>query len=883
MEQIGSITGELKMGLELKNLVEKLNPSCKKSLEAAAALCVQKTNYNVELEHFLYKLLQQPDSDIELLLRHYEIDKGAVQRHLLTTIDKFKNGCTSSPTLSPNIISLLEKAWMVTSIQLNQQAIRSAAILLGLIDHDSLRGIILESCPLILRIPRHTFHDDLNELVRVSPENRHLVSGGESLSNSFVKDSPVLVVPTGDSLKKYALNLTELARKGLLDPVSGRDKEVHQIIDVLSRKKQNNPILVGDAGVGKTAIVEGLAQKIMAGEVPPALQKTQIYTLDLGLLQAGAGARGDFEERLKGILEDIKQSKYPIILFIDEAHTLIGAGGNQGTNDAANLLKPSLARGELRTIAATTWPEYKRYIENDAALNRRFELIKINEPTVETATMMLRRMVDTLEKHHDVQVLDEAVQAAVTLSKRFLPHRRLPDKAINLLDTACARVSLAHKATPPAIDELNNERQLLQIELSMLQREAKKSGQHKIRLKEIAIRMETLQLQIKDSEILWQQIRLLIDQIKTLQTQLFLVDSANGDEKLIIELNRLEESTKKLCQKLNLSIVVDRDCIAQILSSWTGIPATTMLSVQDGFNFESVFSNLKSKIIGQDRALRQLSQAVITYRTGLADPSKPMGVFLLVGPSGVGKTETAQALATFLSGSRDALIRLNMSEFQESHSVASLKGAPPGYVGYGKGGLLTEAVRRNPYSVILLDEIEKAHRDVANLFYQVFDKGIMEDGEGITVDFRNTLIILTSNLGAELIQGSDETDLTDILDEGLHDLLAAHFSTALMARLNVIPYYSLNTGHLTQITHLKLNEIKERILQQHQAILQTSHDDISTILSRMSHQVQGARSIDRVLNMQVLPELSNYILKQQQAGILLKEIAIKEILMASQL
>lgn len=869
------------MGLELKNLVEKLNPSCKKSLEAAAALCVQKTNYNVELEHFLYKLLQQPDCDIELLLRHYEIDKGSVQRHLLTAIDKFKNGCTSSPTLSPNIISLLEKSWMVTSIQLNQQAIRSAAILLGLIDSDSLRGIVLESCPLILRIPRHTLHDDLVELVRVSPENRHIVAPTSGLPNPLLMEPSLPAIPDGEALRKYALNLTELAREGKLDPVSGRDKEVHQIIDVLSRKKQNNPILVGDAGVGKTAIVEGLAQKIIAGEVPPSLQKTQIYTLDLGLLQAGASARGDFEERLKGILADIKQSTSPIILFIDEAHTLIGAGGNLGTNDAANLLKPSLARGELRTIAATTWPEYKRYIENDAALNRRFELIKIEEPTVETATMMLRRLVDGLEKHHEVQVLDEAVQAAVTLSKRFLPHRRLPDKAINLLDTACARVSLAHKATPPAIDELNNERQLLQIERSMLQREAKKSGQHKLRLKEITARIEGVTLRIKDFETLWHQIRLLIDQIKTLQTQLFLVDSDKGDEKLMAELTQLEDSAKKLCQELNLSIVVDRECIAQILSSWTGIPATTMLSVQDGLNFDSVFNNLKSKIIGQDQALKQLSQAVLTYRTGLADPSKPMGVFLLVGPSGVGKTETAQALATFLSGSREALIRLNMSEFQESHSVASLKGAPPGYVGYGKGGLLTEAVRRNPYSVILLDEIEKAHRDVANLFYQVFDKGIMEDGEGITVDFRNTLIILTSNLGAELIQEIPlATEMTHAMDEDLHQLLATHFSPALMARLTVIPYYALDTAHLTQIAHLKLNEIRERILQQHQAILQTSNEDVSAILSRLSHQAQGARSIDRVLNTQLLPELSNYILKQQQAGILLKEIFIKDIFSA---
>lgn len=866
------------MGLELKNLVEKLNPCCKKSLEAAASLCVQKTNYNVELEHFIYKLLQQPDCDIDLLLRHYEIDKNSVQQYLLAAIDKFKNGCTAAPTLSPNIILLLEKSWMITSIQLSQQKIRSAAILLGIIDTDALRGIILESCPLILRIPRHTLHDDLVELIRVSPENKYITPTAPSVNTVPGFSPPAPVIPTGESLKKYALNLTNLARQGKLDPVSGRDKEVHQIIDVLSRKKQNNPILVGDAGVGKTAIVEGLAQKIIEGEVPPALQKTQIYTLDLGLLQAGASARGDFEERLKGVLEDIKQAADPIILFIDEAHTLIGAGGNLGTNDAANLLKPSLARGELRTIAATTWPEYKRYIENDAALNRRFELIKIDEPTVETATMMLRRLVNNLEKHHDVQVLDEAVQAAVTLSKRFLPHRRLPDKAINLLDTACARVSLAHKATPPVIDELNNELQLLQIESSLLQREAKKSDRHTTRLNEIASRMEKVILQIKDSETLWQQIRLLIDKIKVLHTRLFLADIGPIDTALVTELNYLEGTTKKLCQQLNLSIVVDRDCIAHILSGWTGIPATTMLSVQDGLNFDSIYNHLSSKIIGQNQALKQLSQAVLTYRTGLADPSKPMGVFLLVGPSGVGKTETAQALATFLSGNRDALIRFNMSEFQESHSVASLKGAPPGYVGYGKGGLLTEAVRRNPYSVILLDEIEKAHTDVANLFYQVFDKGMMEDGEGITVDFRNTLIILTSNLGAELIEDiSAETTISEAVTESLHRVLSTRFSTALMARLSVIPYYSLTTAHLTKIAHLKLHEIRERLLQQHQAILHTTNEDVSIILKHLGHQIQGARSIDRVLTTHLLPELSNFILKKQQTGELLKEIFLQDL------
>lgn len=864
------------MGLELKNLVEKLNPSSKKSLEAAAALCVQKTNYNVELEHFLYKLLQQQDSDIELLLRHYEIDKESVQRHLLNSIDKLKQGCTASPTLSPNIITLLEKAWMITSIQLNQQAIRSASILLALIDNDSLRGIILESCPLILRIPRHNFRQDLIELVRVSPENRYIEAPIPPILPTQ-HSSSTSATPAGEALQKYALNLTELARQGKLDPVSGRDKEVHQIIDILSRKKQNNPILVGDAGVGKTAIVEGLAQKIIAGDVPPTLQNTQIYTLDLGLLQAGAGVRGDFEERLKGILDDIKQATKPIILFIDEAHTLIGAGGNLGTNDAANLLKPSLARGELRTIAATTWPEYKRYIENDAALNRRFELVKIEEPAIETAMMMLRRLAPNLEKHHDVQILNEAIEAATTLSKRFLPHRRLPDKAINLLDTACARVCLAHKATPPLIDELNNELQLLQIEASMLQREAKHSGGHAERLKEIAQRINSVKLRIKDSETLWQQIKLLIDQIKTLHNQLLLVDPVNTDDTLIAELNRLEESAKKLCQELNLSIVVDRDCIAQILSSWTGIPATTMLSVQNGVNFDSILNNLKSKIIGQDQALIQLSQAVLTYRTGLADPGKPMGVFLLVGPSGVGKTETAQALATFLCGSRDALIRLNMSEFQESHSVASLKGAPPGYVGYGKGGLLTEAVRRNPYSVILLDEIEKAHRDVANLFYQVFDKGIMEDGEGISIDFRNTLIIMTSNLGAELLQSTEpDKQISPETENQLQQILSAHFSPALIARLSIIPYHPLTTGHLTEIAHLKLNEIKERILQQHQANLHIENDDITHLLNQIGNRPEGARSIDRILNTHFLPELSNLILKKQQAGEPLKNIALRD-------
>lgn len=861
------------MGFEMKNLVSKLNPSCKKALEAAAALCVQKTNYNVELEHFLYKLLQQPDSDIDLLLRHYEIDKESIQRHLLKSIEKLKLGCTTSPTLSPNIITLLEQSWMITSIRLTQSHIRSAAILLAVVDYDSLRGIILENCPLILRIPRHNFREDIIELLRGSPENRYI----KEIIAPEIEAITASLKPAGDGehLRKYTLNLTEMAYQGNLDPVAGRDKEVYQIIDILCRKKQNNPILVGDAGVGKTAIIEGLAQKIAAKEVPLSLQNAQICTLDLALLQAGAGLRGEFEERLKGILSDIKSSSQPIILFIDEAHTLIGAGGNQGTNDAANLLKPSLARGELRTIAATTWPEYKRYIENDAALNRRFELVKIEEPSIETAMMILRNLAPSLEKHHNIQVLDEAIQASVTLSKRFLPHRRLPDKAINLLDTACARVSLSYQATPPAISELNNELQLLQIEASMLQREAKQSGQHTERLREIAQKMEEAKQQLMNLEALWQQVRLLTEQIKTLQQQLLLVDPLQTNDEIIIKLTKLEQTAKNFSKELKLSIAVDRNCIAQILSSWTGIPTETMISLQEGLNLETILVKLNSRIIGQTEAIQQMAQAVLTYRTGLSDPHKPMGVFLLVGPSGVGKTETAQAMAISLSGNKDALIRINMSEFQEPHSVASLKGAPPGYAGYGKGGILTEAVRRNPYSVILLDEIEKAHRDVANLFYQVFDKGMMEDGEGVPVNFKNTLIILTSNLGSDLLKDNSLSSVTQV---ELQTILSRHFSPPLMARMTVIPYFPLKKESLLEITQLKLNEIKERLTNQCNINLKITNDDIKTILDLTKNEEQGARSIERLLATSILPGLSNIILKNKQIKSQVTEISLTEAL-----
>lgn len=860
---------------EMKNLVSKLNHPSKRALEAAAALCVLKTNYNVEIEHFIYKLLEQSETDIRQILRQYDIDVESVKRHLMGAIDKFKTGCTSTPVLSPNILMVLEQAWTIASLRIGQPSIRTAALLMALVDVDQIRGIILESCPLILRIPRHTFRQDLDSLLKTSPENRYvsLVSNTAD-PESVGLDNPVKL--EGEALCKFATNLNDLVIAGKVDPVCGREKEIHQLIDILSRRRQNNPILVGEAGVGKTAIVEGLARRIVDGDVPASLEGAQLYTLDLGALQAGAGLKGEFEDRLKQVIGDVKDSILPIILFIDEAHTLIGAGGTAGTGDAANLLKPALARGELRVIAATTWSEYKRHIEGDAALTRRFEQVKVDEPSLETAGMILRHLVPGLEKHHKVEILNEAIDAVISLSHRFLPHRKLPDKAINLLDTTCSRVASMRKGRPSEIEVLESRKSLLTVEAEMLKREAPLSAATHQRLEQIHLDVIATKDSIESLESKWLAARQLLDKVDSLKSQ----PALPGQLDTADQIQNFQEKIREAFEELGASYQVDRRAVAQILSSWTGVPASTMLNYQEGLRQDNVLQKLKGKVVGQDHALGRIVQNITAYSAGMSDPDKPMGVFLLAGPSGVGKTETAQALADVLTGSADSLIRINLSEFQEAHTVATLKGAPPGYVGYGKGGILTEAVRRNPYSVILLDEIEKAHPDVMNLFYQVFDKGLMDDGEGIEVSFRNTLIILTSNVGADAISdfweksdGIANQEFFSMVEPKLWVDLNKRFATAFLSRTTVVPYVPLGFGELAQITRLKLSRIDARLRQQHQAELIIVDEDIQRIIEASQSLRQGARAIDKILSAQVLPKLSEKLL----TGVVAKEMRLSDI------
>lgn len=868
------------MHVDTKALVAKLNPLCKRALESAAALCVSKTHYNVELEHLLFRLLEIADSDIQFVLRHYELDVASIQKQLSTTLDKLQSGNTSQTVLSPHILTTLEEAWMVASLQLEEGQIRSGAILMAVIDKEALRGILLESCPLLLRLSRDHYRDNLRELLAFSSE-------AKGKSNTSLKVSTENVSPTVSSssvLEQFTVDMTQQAKLKKLDPIYGRDREIRQLIDVLSRRRQNNPILVGEAGVGKTAIVEGLAQHIISGAVPPLLKNISLRVLDVGLLQAGASVKGEFEERLKSLLDAVKTSPIPIVLFIDEAHTLIGAGGPAGLGDAANLLKPALARGELRTIAATTWAEYKRYIEKDAALTRRFEVVKVAEPSPEEALGMLRVIAGSLAQHHHVTILDEAIQAAVTLSQRFLSGRRLPDKAVSVLDTACAQVVLAHSAIPEPLEEARNQLILLQIEKEMLLREELGTDEHERRLEEINREIDEVTLKAEVMATEWEGAADIVQKIQELRDRLhsFSVEDLGLVEAKSLrgEIDQWEKALRQR-QTSGQTLVphsVDRVTVAKVIAGWTGIPLETMLSFEEGLTVDQLRHALQKRIIGQTQALDQISRQVVNYRAGLSDPNKPIGVFLLVGPSGVGKTETAQALAEILTGHERHLIRINMSEFQEAHAVATLKGAPPGYVGYGKGGTLTEAVRRNPYSVILLDEVEKAHPDVMEIFYQVFDKGVMEDSEGVEIDFRNTLVILTSNIGAGAFYSEAPSMKADgVLDPEIWEVvqrqLHQHFSSAFLARLTLIPYPPLSPTDLTQIIRLKLNGVAERLYRHHQAQLVYSDQDIADIAVQCSSPHQGARSIDHILTQQILPHLAERILEKRGGGI--KEFSLK--------
>src|SRR5580698_3578955 len=702
------------------------------AMEAAAGLCLARTHYNIEIEHFLLKALDSSDGDLAKILRRFDVDQSKLTSELMRGLDKLKTGNARTPAFSPSLLRTLSEAWAIGSLDFSDTQIRTGTAVLALVSDDELARLVRDVGKELQKIDPSVLHKEFSTIVADSAED----IAPQGLTPDGAGGAKAPGSGKTPNLDQFTIDLTANAKAGKIDPVLGRDFEIRQLIDILMRRRQNNPILTGEAGVGKTAVVEGFALRVAHGEVPPPLRNIALRTLDLALLQAGAGVKGEFENRLKGLIEEVKSSSTPIILFIDEAHTMIGAGGQAGQNDAANLLKPALARGELRTIAATTWSEYKKFFEKDAALARRFQVVKVEEPVEQQCMVMLRGIVGALEKHHGVRILDEGVNAAVRLSHRFLAGRQLPDKAVSVLDTACARLSLGQNSTPAAIEDASREIDDLTVQTRVLEREASVGADHKERMESVATRKAEAEVSLKALNERFEKERDLVLKLRDLRSKL---EGKEGNREELDKLNA--ELTELQGETPLMRVCVDGHTIGEVISAWTGIPAGKMLKdeIATVLTLESV---LGSRVIGQNHALMQIAERIRTSRASLEDPNKPIGVFLLVGPSGVGKTETALTLSDLMYGGERNMITINMSEFQEAHTVSTLKGSPPGYVGYGEGGVLTEAVRRRPYSVVLLDEVEKAHPDVLELFFQVFDKGMMEDGEGKYIDFKNTIIIL---------------------------------------------------------------------------------------------------------------------------------------------
>ena len=871
------------MTVNLRALIAKLNPRARTTLEAAAGLCLSRTHYDVELEHFLMKLLDGTDGDCAYILKHFGVDRSRLATELANALDKLKTGNARTPSLSPSLVKMLTEAWTLGSIDYGDSQARTGHCLVALATNDELRRQVLDVSREFSKVVGDSLHKDFPAIVGESTEESGgggapMTEGGSGVPRAGGKTP---------NLDQFTVNLTERATQGKIDAVLGRDFEVRQVVDILTRRRQNNPILVGEAGVGKTAVVEGFAMRLAQGDVPPPLQNVMLRTLDLALLQAGAGVKGEFENRLKGLIEEVKSSEIPIILFIDEAHTMIGAGGAAGQNDAANLLKPALARGELRTIAATTWSEYKKYFEKDPALARRFQLVKIEEPSEEACTLMLRSMASALEGHHKVRILDDGVAAAVRLSHRYLPDRQLPDKAVSVLDTACARLALGQSATPPAIEDALRLLADLDVQARVLAREAAVGTDHGERLAKIATQRDDTERRLAALKERWEKERDLVEKIRALRHQL--EDSTTGRKSRIIdpkEADRLRKEIAGLSQELAsiqgeeglIRVCVDAELVGEVISGWTGIPIGKMLSdeLDVALHLEK---HLGARIMGQDQALEAISRRLRTSKAGIEDPSKPVGVFLLVGPSGVGKTETALALSDLLYGGEHNLITINMSEFQEPHTVSTLKGSPPGYVGYGEGGVLTEAVRRRPYSVVLLDEIEKAHPDVMELFYQVFDKGVMEDGEGRQIIFKNCIIVLTTNAGTDTLMKlcADPETMPDPegLVKALKPELDKTFKPALLGRTVIIPYFPIRDEALRQIILLKLAKVERRLAEAHRITLAYGDGMIAEIAKRCTEVESGARNVDNILTNTVLPDLSQLLLSSMAEGTRPARIAVE--------
>ncbi len=847
--------------MELASLIGRLNPDNRRALERAAQRCLQRGHHYVEIEHLLLELLDIEGGDFAYLLPRFGLERDALTAEINKALELFKSGSTRTPALSSHTIGLLEDAVVQASV-LGLDSIRSGLLLLALIDRDERRGLLLNSASSLLKIPREALRSNLLEWTESSREH----VGGKRPSAAGHS------TPKQDSvLDQYTQDLTADAHAGRIDPIVGRDGEIRQCIDILLRRRQNNPILVGAPGVGKTAVVEGLALRIAAGDVPPSLQEVSLRVLDLGLLQAGAGVKGEFEQRLKGVIDAVRSADKPIILFIDEAHTLIGAGGAEGGSDAANLLKPALARGELRTLAATTWLEYKKYFEKDPALARRFQLVQVEEPDEITAVEMLRGVAAKLEQHHGVQVLDAAIHEAVKLSHRYISGRQLPDKAISVLDTACARVALGQHDVPPPLESLRHRQNSLKDEVERLRREQATGLDHRERITLLESESVANVQAIRELETRWNEERVAVRELlETRRELLALSERADSDkpdeatdsriDHLAAELVRLEAGLDAIRQDDPLvPEQVDTKTVAAVIAGWTGIPVGKMLA-DEAHAVRTLGQRMGLRVMGQSVALGTIAQRLQAYRAGLTDPQKPVGVFLLVGPTGVGKTETAYALADALYGGERNLISINLSEYQEAHTVSQLKGAPPGYVGYGSGGVLTEAVRRKPYSVVLLDEIEKAHPDVLEAFYNVFDKGVMEDGTGLVVDFKNTVMLATSNVGAELLLDTPVAQLgTDAFNEALHKVLLQAFRPAFLARMTVVAYRPLDEATLEGIVLAKLEKLRGRYKAATGKQFEFDAGIVQAVLAKCS--AAGARDVENVLMTQVTGKLAEWVLE----------------------
>ena len=877
------------MNTDLKSLIGKLNPTTRHAMEAAANVALSRTHFEVDIEHVLIELLERGDSDLNAILNAYDIDPRKLEQDLRNSLGQFRTGNTRNPVLSRAIPRWLESAWLRASVDYGAPELRSAYLLLSLLEDDDVARLVNGSCTRLRKLPKEDLRDNLAHILRLSKEGAthpaQPVTDDVALSGA-----PATGARHSPALDKYTIDLTAQARAGKIDAVLGRDAEIRQMIDVLLRRRQNNPILTGEPGVGKTAVVEGLALRIARDDVPDVLRNVSLRTLDLGLLQAGASVKGEFESRLRAVMDEVKASLLPIILFIDEAHTLIGAGGQAGQNDAANLLKPALARGELRTIAATTWSEYKKYFEKDAALARRFQVIKVEEPSEEAAIQIMRGVATAMEVHHRVRILDEAVVEAVKLSSRYLTGRQLPDKAISVLDTACARVALSRASTPAAIESIQHLMENAKLEIAALTKE--QDSAHDARLAELGARLEQLQLDLAAQQAACDEQRALVADIGTLREQLITTPpkKVNGPRKVKPDSVRAQLHVKQQAlQELHRAQPLIYDCvdgatIAEVIAGWTGIPLGRMVADEiDSVRNLQVL--LEQRVVGQTHALAAIARRIAIAKASLEDPGKPKGVFLLVGPSGVGKTETALALADTLYGGERNLITINMSEYQEAHSVSGLKGSPPGYVGYGEGGALTEAVRRKPYSVVLLDEVEKAHPDVLELFFQVFDKGLLEDAEGREVDFKNTIIILTSNVGSDLIMRAVEHGVTvdgaqrapmpeDLLVLLRRDLQQA-FKPAFLGRLSVIPYYPIRDDIMRRIVALKLDKVKSRLAQNHGAVLSYDAALVDSIVSRCTEVDSGARDADAIIANTVLARMSDDILARMAEGKPVQSVTLK--------